>query len=74
MRKKRVKLGESYHIDKPCKTFISAIAEVTRRSLRDVTTDGSTDVSVKENEIVYIRFSLCGKPKILFYHSACWES
>ena len=55
--------------DHACKIFINSIAEVERRKCTEiidkakfvsVLSDGSTDVSVSENEIVYIHFCLEG--------------
>ena len=56
--KKGVVIGDTYKNDKACREFIRAISTVI--------SDGSTDVSVKENEAVYIRFCHKGVPQTIF--------
>ncbi|XP_070535407.1 zinc finger protein 862-like [Ptychodera flava] len=72
---KGVEVGETYRNDKACRQFITAISEVERERLQNETSDnkfisivsdGSTDVSVIENEIVYIRSAREGNVKIYF--------
>ncbi len=57
-------LGETYRNEKACKEFIHSIANMEKdkvtAEMKDVkfitvVSDGSTDVSVSENEIVYLR-------------------
>ena len=65
--KKRLNIGETYRNDKACIMFIEAFADVERGKLQEkldaakfisVMSDGSTDVSAIENEVIYIQFSL----------------
>ncbi len=67
--------GETYRNDKSCKDFICAISEVEEMQIRDdmakhkfitVISDGSTDVSAIENEIVYCRSAHLGIARIVF--------
>ena len=73
--KKGLELGDTYRNDMSCKQFIIAIAEVTRAEIESdlqqaqfvsVMSDGSTDISVVENEIVYIHFCTRGVTKCYF--------
>ena len=68
-------LGETYRNEKACKEFIHSIANMEKdkvtAEMKDVkfitvVSDGSTDVSVSENEIVYLRCCRQGIPKTLF--------
>lgn len=68
--KKGVDIGETYRNDKQAQIFIKFIAEVERIKLRNelrdtkfvsLISDGTTDSSITEAEIVYIRYSKCGK-------------
>ena len=65
-----VSLGKTYRNDKACRTFIGYIAEAERLALVEdlqkapfysTLTDGSTDSSVREAEIMYVRYSNHGK-------------
>jgi hypothetical protein len=56
-------LGETYHNDKACRTFVSSIAEAERQKLVEdmskapffsIMTDGTTDAAVSEAEIMYV--------------------
>ena len=67
--KQGVVLGQTYRTDKSCRAFSNSMATVERKKIEQlykdanfasVLTDGSTDVSVKENEIVYVRFCVNG--------------
>ncbi|XP_061167632.1 uncharacterized protein LOC133176530 [Saccostrea echinata] len=73
--KKGIQVGETYRNDKSCKSFISAISSVEQDRIRKeldhhkfltIISDGSTDVSVVENEIVYCRSAFCGLAKTFF--------
>ncbi|XP_062580077.1 zinc finger protein 862-like [Saccostrea cucullata] len=68
--KKGIDVGQTYRNVNSCKEFLVSIAAVERKkiehNLRDakfctIMSDGSTDVSVIENEIVYVHFALKGK-------------
>lgn len=68
--KKGLDIGETYRNDKQAQIFIKFIAEVERIKLRNklsdtkfvsLISDGTTDSSITEAEIVYIRYSKCGK-------------
>jgi len=59
-------LGENYRNINGCKTFAASIAqtlvnkqvqELENINFRSILSDGSTDVSVTEQEIVYIRYA-----------------
>ncbi|XP_013387851.1 zinc finger protein 862 [Lingula anatina] len=72
---KGLTVGKTYRNDKQCKIFIKAIAEVERQKIEDelrnakfisVLCDGSVDVSVTENEVVYTRFCIKGKVSVYF--------
>ena len=67
---KSVDVGRTYHTDKSCQKFITAIADDCREKQNTVFTnapfisiisDGSTDTSSQEAEILYARASLRGK-------------
>ena len=71
--KKGVIIGDTN--DKACREFIRAISTVELTKVKEmvndvkfltVISDGSTDVSVKENEAVYIRFCHKGVPQTIF--------
>ena len=73
--KKGLKVGSTYRNDKQCKNFIQCIARVERKKIEEeirmanfisVLSDGSTDVSVTENEIVYVRICREGEVKVFF--------
>ena len=73
--KKGLELGDTYRNDMSCKQFITAIAEVTRAEIDSdlqqaqfvsVMSDGSTDILVVENKIVYIHFCTRGVTKCYF--------
>ena len=73
--KKGVVIGDTYKNDKACREFIRAISTVELTKVKEmvndvkfltVISDGSTDVSVKENEAVYIRFCHKGVPQTIF--------
>ena len=68
-------LGSTYLNDKSCSKFVKSISRSELNKLRIIFTDskfltlisdGSTDVSVKENEVIYIRHSQLGVAKTLF--------
>lgn len=72
---KGVHLGSTYKNHKSCKEFMVSIAEVERYKIEEklaevkfctIMSDGSTDVSVSENEIVYIHFAHRGVPYCYF--------
>ncbi|XP_052075818.1 zinc finger protein 862-like isoform X1 [Mytilus californianus] len=63
---KGIDLGDTYRNTKSCKEFLVAISEIERGKIEEkielakfytLMSDGSTDVSVIENEIVYIHFA-----------------
>ena len=65
-----VDMGTSYRTDKKCREFCHFIAEVERLKLVELyqqtkfislVVDGSTDSSVTEQEIIYIRMAISGK-------------
>ena len=73
--KKGIVVGNTYRNDKECRAFIHAIAAVERQKIETVIaeapflsilSDGSTDLSVTENEIVYIRTANQGKVEMFF--------
>ena len=73
--KKGVVIGNTYRSDKACREFIKAIAATERKKIEGffdkakfmtLLSDGSTDVSVKENEIVFARFAVEGIIYIFF--------
>lgn len=68
-------IGESYTTDRAAAQFVNAIGTVTRESLKadlekvhyySVLNDGSTDISVTEQELVYVLFLKDGAPVIKF--------
>ena len=72
---KNVDIGPTYRNDKSCKEFIVAMAEVERskieKAVREapfvcIMSDGSTDVSTIENEMVYIQLANHGKIQCFF--------
>ena len=74
-KSKGLEMGDSYKNDKSCRVMISIIASIERRKITalleqakfvTVLSDGSTDVSVIENEIIYIRFSIKGHVYVFF--------
>ena len=78
-KKKKVNVGDTYGIDKKAREFTKAIPQIEREKIIDhiasskfsaVLVDGSSDVSVIENEIVYVRICSYGNPKTMFIHSA----
>ena len=78
-KKKKVNIGDTYGTDKKAKEFTKAIAQIKREKIIDhigsskfsaVLVGGSSDVSVIENEIVYVRICTYGNPKTMFVHSA----
>ena len=73
--KNGVNLGENYHHHSKCREFISHIAESVRDGMKEcisaskfvtLLADGSTDVSVTEQEIMYLRYVKGGEPKVQF--------
>ena len=73
---KGVELGNQYLSRVQCKEFISAIADVERSNLRNdfgakakafaIMSDGSTDSSTTEEEIVYVRYANKGEVFVKF--------
>ena len=72
---KGIQVGETYLNDTACKDFVTAICDVERQKLAEtinaarfitILSDGSTDVSVYENEIIYVRFAAQGEPHTMF--------
>lgn len=66
---KGLDVGNTYRNDKACKQFVRAIAEVERRHLAQhlesahflaLISDGTTDASITEAEIVYVRYAVNG--------------
>ena len=66
----RISLGETYRNIKACRNFVLYIAEVERMAMVEVLkkvpfysilSDGSTDSSICEAEIMYVRYSDKGK-------------
>eukprot|EP00731_Ephydatia_muelleri_P037478 Em0481g5a len=73
--KKGLSVGDSYRNEKKCSEFIESIAEEQRMQLRSVIqkahyfsimVDGTTDSSVTEAEIMYIRYAIDGMPYVRF--------
>ncbi|CAB3986303.1 Hypothetical predicted protein [Paramuricea clavata] len=71
--KNGIKLGENYLTDKSCRMFVGVNARYLHQSLADnvnkvrsVLCDGSTDVSIVEQEAVYLRYVKNGYPKTKF--------
>ena len=73
--KKGVDIGKTYRNRKGCVNFLNAIASIEREKIRNkfkdaeffsIISDGSTDNSVVENEIVYVRFAVQGKIFVYF--------
>ncbi len=74
-RAKGVALGQTYINDKSCRDFVTAIAASERLAVQakfkdanflSILSDGSSDVSIIENEIVYARFALRGEVNTFF--------
>ncbi|XP_077980195.1 E3 SUMO-protein ligase KIAA1586-like [Glandiceps talaboti] len=74
-KQKGVDIGHTYHNDKSAQQFLVAISEVERAKIESklsqarycsLLSDGSTDVSVVENEIVYVHFARRGIPHCYF--------
>ena len=70
---KGVDVGTNYRNDHQAKTFTEFIAaavrkndmkEVRKASFISLISDGTTDVSVTEDEIVYVQFATAGKVKV----------
>ena len=75
-RKKGLNIGETYTNDKSCRDIVHAIAETERQKIIahaedakfiSVMSDGSSDVSVTENEIIYIHFAKEGIISTFFF-------
>ena len=73
--KKGVVIGNTYRSDKSCREFIRAIAATERKKIEGLfekakfvtlLSDGSTDISVKENEIIFARFAIEGTIHVFF--------
>jgi hypothetical protein len=74
--KKGLDIGSTYRNSKSCKEFMVAISEVVRANdieellhtakFITIMSDGSTDVSVVENEIVYVHFCIKGEVHCFF--------
>ncbi|XP_013379578.1 zinc finger protein 862 [Lingula anatina] len=67
--------GKTYHNETACRTFTKSIASTTKQQLADVinnrsfisiTSDGSTDSSRTEQEIVFVRFAEKGTVHTVF--------
>ena len=78
-KKKKVNVGDTYATDKKAREFTKAIVQIEREKVTDhntsakfsaVLADGSSDVSVIENEIVYVRVCHNGNPRTMFVYSA----
>ena len=74
--KKGVVIGNTYCSDKSCREFIRAIAATERKKIEGLfekakfvtlLSDGSTDISVKENEIIFARFAIEGTIHVFFW-------
>ena len=74
-KKKGLKIGKTYNNRKQAQKFIGYIADVERQKLRDqfheakyltLTSDGSTDSSIIEEEIIYARYSMKGEVHVHF--------
>ena len=75
-----VDLGEAYNNEIACKTFVKYSAQVIRRELQDhldvasttlykyhsVFTDGTTDKSVAEREVIYVKVLEDGIPRMKY--------
>ena len=79
MDKKKMNVGDTYATDKKAREFTKAIAQIVREKVTDhiasarfsvALVDGSSDVSVIENEIVYVRVCCNGNPRTMFVYSA----
>lgn len=73
--KKGIDVGQTYRNVNSCKEFLISIAAVERKQIEQqlkdaklytIMSDGPRDVSVIENEIVYIHFALNGKVHCYF--------
>ena len=78
--RKGIVIGDTYRNDKACRAFIAAISSVELHRIKEdlsdvkfltVISDGSTDVSVKEMEAVYLRYCHQGIPYTVF---VCMQS
>ncbi|PIK60679.1 putative sperm flagellar protein 2-like [Apostichopus japonicus] len=74
-KKKGLDVGNSYQNDKSAAVFTSYIANEEANKLKSqlgeakffsVLVDGSTDTSVKEVELSYVRYSICGEVYVRF--------
>jgi hypothetical protein len=74
-RSKGLDIGFTYQTDKYCRVFQSSIAEVERQKLVEkvanckflsIMVDGSTDTSVQEQELLYVRTVEMGEPQMTF--------
>ena len=85
MDKKKVNVGDTYATDKKAREFTKAIAQIEREKVTDhiasarfsaVLVDGSSDVSVTENEIVYVKSLLQWKPldHVFLFCTSCQRS
>ena len=72
---KGLTLGQTYRNSKACSTFVKYIAmtamdqvadEIKKAEFVSVTSDGATDASITEQEIVFARFSSKGEPVTKF--------
>ena len=69
-KSKKVDIGDTYLNDKSCMEMVVAIAESTRHPIEklienckflSIMSDGSSDISNIENEIVYVHFAIEGR-------------
>ena len=74
-KKKGLKIGKTYNNRKQAQKFIGYIADVERQKLRDqfheakyltLTSDGSTDSSIIEEEIIYARYAMKAEVHVHF--------
>lgn len=75
LKKSGVDIGENYQSDQRAREFISAIAstiqedantDIKASTFVSILADGSTDVSTKEQEVVYLRYVSDGEVKTQF--------
>lgn len=73
---KGLKIGTTYNNDKSAKMFTQAIADTERAMVKteieeskfsSLLSDGATDLSVTENEIVYVRVCKQGTISVIIY-------
>lgn len=73
--KKQLDIGTTYVNETKCKEFLLAICTIERDDIEElikrakfcsILSDGSTDVEVIENEVVYIQFSCQGVVHVFF--------